>query len=78
MKRRLRKLIHGFAVPLWLMGCGREAPKVVDPLVCSPESDAWYALSLRQTCGNATVAECPEADGLGDEYEQRAEEECSE
>ena len=82
MKRSLRRLIHrlGFAVPLWLMGCGASQPVVKDA-TCSPNADAWYGAELLKVCIDESgkrlpVSECPEADAIGDDYEVRAEEEC--
>ena len=78
MRLRLRKIVHrlGLAVPLWLMGCGAAQQAGAD-LSCSPNADAWYTLELHRQCGERDVADCPEAEVLGNRYEHLAEDECS-
>lgn len=80
MKRRLRTILHrcGFVPFAFLFGCAPAEPaKVVDDAKCSPNADAWHQLALWQTCGRTPVEQCPESDGIGEEYERRALEECT-
>jgi hypothetical protein len=62
-------------VGLLLVGCS--AAQVGHDVSCSPKADVWFAQNLATTCQGRVLSECPESDAVGDEYERKAELECS-
>lgn len=71
VRRRLRWC--GIAGAL-AFGCAGAAPAVV---TCSPRADAWFAATLTEKCRGVPLADCGIAAAIGDEYERRAEAECT-
>lgn len=61
-----------------LLGAACEGAKpLAADASCSPKADAEFAADLALKCKGKPLSECPEADAIGDEYEKKAEEECS-
>jgi hypothetical protein len=68
-------IVKYLVAALLLVGCS--AAQVGQDVSCSPDADLWFAQKLAMTCQGRVLSECPESDSIGDEYERKAELECS-